>query len=195
MKNWTSNLVKQTGVAAVLTALFTFLINYQQQSRVDFTVMYDRQEEQIIDLLQKIEQQDKEIVKLKNQIATLQSLDYESPIPSWFKDLTGTMVMLNKAYEEAFLIPNGFDRYDYIGKTDLEFWGKMIGQEKLAKEYRQADLDVMMKRVQIRSIQNVYLDGQLHKVIVIKYPVWSNSPDWNGKKVIGVGGKAIFLEE
>jgi len=185
------NLGKQAGIAAVLTALFTFLINSQQQTRADFSGIYERQERQIQRLEEKVYQLEMQNVELQAKITTLSSLNYESPVPTWFKDLQGNMVTLNAAYEETFLKPNGKDRYDYIGKTDLEFWGQELGDIGLAESYRQADLDVMMKREQIRSENQVNINGNLVDLIIIKYPVWSAGPDWNGKKMIGVGGVAI----
>ena len=182
------------GVAAILTAIFTFLINFQQQSRVDFTVITDRMEKQNNYLENELRTARKERDELQQQVATLSSFSYEDPIPSWFKDLSGKMIMLNAAYEDTFLKPNGYVRYDYIGKTDMEFWGIEANQPEQAKRYRQNDLDVMMKKKAIRSEEVIMLGSKKQKLIVIKYPVWSDSPDWNGKKVIGVGGRAIISD-
>ena len=189
--------LKQAGAVAALsticTALFTFLINFQQQSRSDFAFVTKELKEQILILREENEKLRHEVSHLQNQIAALSSMQYESPLPTWRKSIDGKMLQLNKAYEQTFLVPNGKDRFDYIGKTDKEFWGDELGNPIIAQSYRKADINVMNTRTTIRTEQFANLDGVRVKLIVYKYPVWSSGPEWNGRKIIGVGGIAVVV--
>jgi hypothetical protein len=58
------------------------------------------------------------------------------PLPSWLKDIDGTMLAVNDAYEMYFLIPNGFVKSDYIGKTDSDVWPENVAQEFIESDIR-----------------------------------------------------------
>lgn len=195
VKELGGNIAKQAGVAAILTALFTFLINYQQQSRADFGFITDNLKEQISDLKSENEILRLEVFDLKAQATLFKSMQYESPIPTWMKDLNGRMISLNKAYEEIFLIPNGFNKYDYIGKTDVEFWGQAVNDELLGQSYRNSDVEVITQQRTIRGLNYGNIDGKRIKFIIYKYPIWTPATEWNERKLIGVGGVAIPLDE
>lgn len=57
-------------------------------------------------------------------------------IPCWRKDLEGRLVYISPGYERVFL--DGFNKTadDYLGKTDVEFWGEKIGSVYRANDAR-----------------------------------------------------------
>lgn len=57
----------------------------------------------------------------------LEAGQIKMPVPFWIKSLDGKMLMVNDAYVDAFLRPRGDTRDDYVGKTDIEYWGKKVG--------------------------------------------------------------------
>ena len=56
-------------------------------------------------------------------------------IPCWKKDVDGRLTYISPGYERTFLQGFGKSIEDYLGKTDVEFWGEEIGSI-----YRKNDL-------------------------------------------------------
>lgn len=119
-------------------------------------------------LEQRYESLEEENLQLREQLRELRSLHPEMPIPMWLKDTTGKMLSLNQAYEDAFLIPLGKTRKDYVGHYDEDIWG-----EEIADVFRSNDL------IATSTKQFVELDNEalIHPLLqgwkFYKYPVYS----------------------
>ncbi len=138
------------GIASGIGGLkiFEYLLGTKKENRSDF--------ESIIDVLNednkrlRAEQQEmsrelKEVVaaqardreefhKMSMKLQLMESAHYDLPVPAWLKDTNGVMLAINPAYEELFLTPLGLNPSDYIGKTDVEFWGETIGRPYMVKD-------------------------------------------------------------
>lgn len=191
--NW-QKIIGQGGMVAALTALFTFMINVQTEYRSDYKAIIDRLEQQIERQEIRITELEKVNDDLRKRISIISSMTYNSPIASWFKDLQGRMVMVNDTYEQLFLIPNGKNKFDYIGQTDEEFWGS-IGKAEIGKKYREHDIRVMTEKQTIRYTEIVYVGNSQLDLIVYKYPVYSTVPEFANRQIIGVGGVAVVIHD
>lgn len=118
---------------------------------------------------------------LANKLILLETAMTDSPLPQWLKSPEGVMLTMNKAYERAMNVK----REEYIGKTDIEFWG-----EKIGKEYQKND--------QLAKARNTYIIiKETIKVgeadvsedwIIMKYPRYYNDV------FIGIAGIAFPLK-
>jgi hypothetical protein len=193
----TKDQLKQGGLIAllsvILSTVLTFAIDWRQEGRIDYQELLQRQAKNIDKLEARVDALVIENQKLQEQVNILNSVTYEMPVPMWIKSLEGKMINLNNAYEQMFLKPNGLDRFDYIGKDDIELWS-VLGQAEQGAKYRAHDLEVITTRQTKRYIEEVLINNKHMKVIVYKYPYWSASPNWNGRQVIGVGGLAIPVD-
>jgi PAS domain-containing protein len=122
-----------------------------------------------------------EIGDLRSKVILMESAHTDAPLPMWLKDLNGRMLSVNKAYEEAFLLPIGKDASDYIGRYDVDIWG-----EEVAKGFRENDLEAINSDAPIWKIENV---GELGNHKVVKYVRMA------GKVKLGIAGIAIPIVE
>lgn len=130
---------------------------------------------------QRIDSLENEITLLRAQIVALESAQLNLPIPMWLKDLKGTMLTINKAYEKSFLEPRGYEAKDYIGSKDTSIW-----TDKLASIFSYSDDMIRRGKDVYYSIVDVpYNDKYTDKWIVVKYPRLVNND------IIGIGGLAI----
>lgn len=123
-------------------------------------------------------------LKYRALSAQIKLIEVSSPrlrAPQWLKDEDGVMLSLNDAYEDTFLVPIGKKREDYVGKTDIEFWGTDIGTI-----YRNHDLQVMRDKKPYSSIEPVKGPDGIYNVYVIKYPILMDE-----KYVVGIGGQSV----
>lgn len=142
-----------TAIAGVVAGVgglrvFDFFLGKKKESRYDFKSIittYGEDNERLrlkmdameAELKAQKEQQLKdkeEIHKLSMKLQLMESAHYDLPIPSWLKDTNGVMLAINPAYEELFLTPLGLNPSNYIGKTDVEFWGETIGRPYMVKD-------------------------------------------------------------
>lgn len=75
------------------------------------------------------DEKEREINLLQTTVLMMQTNWDDFPFAVWFKDLNGRMRYFNKRYAELFIIPNGKTPRGYLGKTDSEFWGDLLGSE------------------------------------------------------------------
>lgn len=131
-----------------LTKLFDYLMNLRKAESDDFDTIVaqwqqdnerlrqenkehkDRQDE----LYKKIAEHEKKLSALNAKLLVMESSYMHIPLPSWLKDIDGTMLAVNDAYEMYFLIPNGFVKSDYIGKTDSDVWPGNVAQEFIGND-------------------------------------------------------------
>ena len=78
-------------------------------------------------------------------------------------------------------MPLGKSREDYIGKTDVDFWGKEIGEI-----YTRNDQVVIHSKKPMVTVEPVNTNDGVSKVYVIKYPYLISE-----QYVVGLGGIAI----
>lgn len=123
-------------------------------------------EKQIKQLEERVSELEKERTKMEARFLIFQSSHDSSPLPSWFKDMDGTILACNKAYETVFLRPRGYNLENYVGHKDSDVW-----PEHIAEEFRKNDIHVMETGETIDSTESVQ---NKHKrdipVRIIKYP-------------------------
>lgn len=131
-----------------LTKLFDYLMNLRKAESDDFDTIVaqwqqdnerlrqenkehkDRQDE----LYKKIAEHEKKLSALNAKLLVMESSYMHIPLPSWLKDIDGTMLAVNDAYEIYFLIPNGYTKADYVGKTDSDVWPENLAQEFIGND-------------------------------------------------------------
>jgi len=190
--NW-QKLIGNGGLVIALSTLLTFIINYKGEQRNDFQIIIDRQNELLEEYSLENRRLNTRLKILEDRVSILSSVAYESPVATWFKDLNGRMVTLNKSYELYFLFPNGKTITDYIGKTDEEFWGS-LGQAELGKRYASHDRKIVESKQTRRFEEQIFIKGKKYKAIVYKYPVFSDAPEFTRPQLIGVGGVAVIVD-
>lgn len=152
---WVQIVIAAIGGGAV-TPIFNYFIAKRQEDRNDETshlkeynnlintyrelyelVSKEVQSEVIAkeSILKELESVKGELASLKAKLMLFENRQFSLPVPMWIKDTSGIMLSMNQAYEDYVLTPLNKNRYDYIGKTDEQFWG-----EELGKKYRQNDL-------------------------------------------------------
>lgn len=151
-----------------------------KELRYDNVILKTEQKENYL-IIQNL-REEMSILKLK--FLTLQTSMEESPFPMWVKSTgtrvhPGTMLYLNEAYENLYLLPQNKSRGDYVGKTDQEFWGQALGYL-----YWFNDLKVLSSGKLI-DIYEPHPINNLDSIRVIKYPRRFNNT------TIGVAGIAI----
>lgn len=189
----------------VLTQVFTFILNRDKAKETaeknDFQTIVEqwqsdnkrlRDENQKHlqtqnDLYKKLADHERKISALNTKLLIMESAYMHIPVPSWLKDLDGTMLALNEAYEDNFLKPLGLCRADYIGKTDFDIW-----DEETANEYQQNDVKVL------NSIEKVWFGKEkivLNGVDVTDQWKMLKYVRFAGDLEIGIGGMAIPSDE
>lgn len=127
-------------IIAIISALgaggLSFVVALKKNKRDDFAALIKtysddnaRLREEISKLSERIDEleiqnleQSKRADTLQTKLILLETAHQDLPFPQWLKNTDGTMLALNKAYEDMFLVPNGFTANDYIGKTDFDIW-------------------------------------------------------------------------
>ena len=184
-----------SGVVGVLTWVTSNFVSKRQSKRDDFkaisdayAIEFERQNKRLIDLEARIQacadNEAEQASKIRNLQLTIKSISIQGlqlPIPMWMKDELGTMISLNDDYEKSFLLPLGKSREDYIGKTDVEFWGKEIGEI-----YSSNDQVVIQSKKPMVTVEPINTVKGIDKVYAIKYPYLISE-----QYVVGLGGIAI----
>jgi hypothetical protein len=182
-------------IVGFLTWVTSSFVSKRQSKRDDFkaisdayTLEFERQNKKLLDLEARIQQcADNEIEqasKIRNLQLTIKGLSIQGlqlPIPMWMKDELGTMISLNDEYEKLILVPLGKTRDDYIGKNDIDFWGKEIGEI-----YARNDQVVVQSKKPMVTLEPINTKDGMNKVYVIKYPYLINE-----NYVVGLGGIVI----
>lgn len=127
-----------------------------------------------------VEKLGESLIGLQGEITLLKLVDNDTPIPMWTKSKDGVMLDLNNAYETMFLKPNGKTKTDYVGKTDVQMWGEVIG-----KEYENGDELAITKRDVITFLESVKFGDKILRMWIVKWPIFS------GINIAGTQGMAI----
>lgn len=183
------------GAFALVGTILNFLIKKQGADTASFEALkkayqeeFRRQDEKIDKLIREVEQlrlkyeeSNKEVEFLKAQLESMKNAYPDLPIPLWLKDRDGVMISLNDAYEKAFLIPQGFHRRDYIGRSDESVWGRDI-----AEVFKKNDLKVIEKGEEMKI---VFEDVKNNEILMnwefLKYPKIIDG------HLVAIGGIAI----
>jgi len=126
-----------------LAQVFTYLIKRQEVKTDDFETIVaqwkednkrlreenEEHERRQNELYRRIAELEKKISQLNTKLLIMESSYMHIPLPSWLKDIDGTMLALNDSYEKEFLLPCGLNRTDYIGKTDYAVWSEEIAKK------------------------------------------------------------------
>ena len=125
-------------------------------------------------------------MKLSAQFRLFQISKPQLEAPAWVKDPHGVMLALNDEYERKYLLPLGKTREDYIGKNDIEMWGKEIGEA-----YMRLDRMVISTGRPQSSIEPLSTRNGVKSIYVIKYPL--TVPGIEGQKpfIMGIGGHTV----
>lgn len=190
---WTERIIT-FAIGGGLAGLGTFVLQKRKADVEDFTILkeayreeFKRYEEKFDKLLAqyakleaKYEHQEEINQELKASISTIKSSYPDLPIPMWLKDHNGVMLSLNKAYEDAFLFPQGMTRLDYLGKHDDDVWG-----EEIAEVFRQNDLRAISQKKMSFVIEDDLDSDVLKGWQFFKYPKYVDGI------FVGVGGLAL----
>ncbi len=103
-----------------------------EQRHADDVDRYRRRIEEVEDEKRKLTHEldtirldfDFKLKEIKLQLSMVEGFYTESPFPQWVKSRDGIMLSLNRAYEVGIVKPWGKSPMDYIGHTDLDFWGE-----------------------------------------------------------------------
>jgi hypothetical protein len=107
---------------------------------------------------------ERQLFGLQNKLAMMESAHMDAPLPMWLKDVDGTMLALNQAYEDAFLRPIGKTANDYIGRKDVDVYG-----EELGRQFADHDRIALSGRI-VDVLEDAPVgDGTMAKWRVIKY--------------------------
>lgn len=154
----------------VVTAIFNFIVHRSKEKRDDFESILNafREENTRLrvtenELKNKLNSLEEIVFGLKVKLIQLESAHLNMPIPKWIKDKDGTIITVNKAYEDMFLIPQGYTALDYIGKKDTDIWS-----EEIANDYMNNDVKALDRIVYAR--EKIILNKRTFYVLVIKYP-------------------------
>lgn len=102
--------------------------------------------------------------KLKKQIELIRVKIFSiqhSDFAFWVKEKVGSdfvMIYFNQKYKEDYLTSNDRLDYEYLGKTDFEFWGFDIGNL-----YNGNDWEVYNEKKSISFIEDVLIGGKKYK--------------------------------
>jgi len=126
-----------------------------------------------------------EVASLKNKLMVFESSHFDLPLPMWMKDVKGRMIFMNDSCQELILEPLGLKIEDYLGKTDVEFWGEEYGAQ-----FSRTDNKVLRSKKPLDAIHTI-LDSNKEEtsVMVLKYP------RFHGNEIIGVGGLIKYIIE
>lgn len=183
-----------------LAQVFTYLIKRQEVKTDDFETIVaqwkednkrlreenEEHERRQNELYRRIAELEKKISQLNTKLLIMESSYMHIPLPSWLKDIDGTMLALNDSYEKEFLLPSGLNRTDYIGKTDYAVWS-----EELAQFFIENDRKVLVSDKKIwHGQETIVINGidVSHKWRVLKYVRYA------GNVAVGIAGIAIPTE-
>lgn len=76
------------------------------------------------------------------------------------------MIYMNKTYQVNFMEAGGLSPFDYIGKTDIEFWGTELGTE-----YLKEDIEVYRTGEDLYAVGNSPVSG---KLLIVKWRTLEN---------------------
>lgn len=181
-------LLSSSVISSFVTGYFTNrmtnvkLINDQFNKMLD-TYIIENNELKVEN--RRIVQLEEELYKLRQKVLLLESSTQSIPVPMWLKDIDGTMLSVNPAYEHDFLLPRGYTADQYIGENDFAIWDSAT-----ANSFLENDQWVIKNRMTWKGIEYVpdgY--GKVHELMIIKYPRYT------GGVIVGVGGMAIKKSE
>jgi len=111
----------------------------------------------------------------------LQSIIDNTSSPISIKKLNGEYLLINKNFGELF----GTTNEQIIGKTDYDFLPKEI-----AEAYRNSDLEVAKKLIEIKSEETITQKDGVHTYIAVKYPLYDASG-----RIYAIGGISTDITE
>ncbi len=164
------NLIIAIITGGVLTSIFNYITAKSKNKRDDFEVLLNafrventRLQSSEKELREKLESLEKIVFSLKVKLIQLESAHLNMPIPKWIKDKDGTVITVNKAYEDIFLIPQDFTALSYVGKTDYDLWPK-----HMADQFTENDTKALSSIIYAKEA--VEVNKRKFNVLVIKYP-------------------------
>jgi len=131
----------------------------------------------------RMENQDLKLVKMlssQNSILYSNAID-QLPFPYWVKNMDGTMMRINVAYEKMFLLPRGLNRFSYINNKDSSVW-----PVEVAAQFKESDNKVISSKQMMKFKENVIINSALKEVEVYKFPIYLDD------MIIGVGGIVLI---
>lgn len=189
--NWIITIIVTFLSVGGIEGVSTYLLSSKADDRDNFQIIIDIQRDEISKCKIRLDESTKNLEScrvqnhaLRNMISDLESkrtlveaASLEGPYPEWIKSTNGTMLFINKSYEDVFLIPEGKKISDYLGKTDFDVW-----PENIAKIYSDNDNEVILTKSVIEFGETVSIGGKKININVSKWPVMI------GDLVVGVRG-------
>lgn len=109
-------------------------------------------------------------------LLSIKALSDCKPNPFWLKGCCGRMLYLNPAYTKAFKV----SAEAYLGSKDHAQWDK-----NTAESFKCNDGEVILKGKAMKFIEEVLLEGEVHRYHILKWPVYMNG------QIIGVAGESL----
>jgi PAS domain S-box-containing protein len=106
-----------------------------------------------------------EKVLKENQALFQNVLDHTSSVIS-IKDLSGRFMLINRSYEELF----NLNKDDIKGKTILDVFPKDV-----ADRIRHTDYEVIKQQQQMKFVETVPQDGEMHSYVSLKFPLFDSN--------------------
>lgn len=161
-----------TGIIGFFTAKLSASSKDKTTTKDEFVELIKMYKEEVSKLkesedecINRYEELKKEFEVLRANVTLIKASSPTVPIPMWIKDINGVMLSLNDAYEEIFLVPLGKTRADYIGKKDIDIWGKEI-----AEVFKKNDDIAALSSEPISVFENINVgNGVFKKYNIIKY--------------------------
>lgn len=177
-------------LAAIGGGFFTKLLEVRFKSRTEDiklivqTLQQDntRLRELLNEYKQEIKVLSRRVSRQELHLLALDASHYNHPWPAWIKDTDGTVIVINKSYEDIFLVPRGYNKFDYVGHNDYSVWEKDI-----AETFINNDRTVLRTKEVWEGIEKVGNNGDAENWWIVKYPIVYN------REVIGIAGTAVPL--
>lgn len=165
-----------------------FLGSVISNKRDNFKILFDQQQKlneslsnQLKDAHDMIQELTDRVNSQSVQLMMMDSAFHDDPLPRWIKSTEGVMLNLNPAYERVFLDPLGKVKPQYIGKTDIEFWGPETGLH-----FWKQGMKILKTRKAWMGIEMVpNQGGGKEEWLIVKYP------RFQGNTIVGIAGYAI----
>ncbi len=149
-------------------------------------IRIDKDTERIRQLENKAISDHRLIMELETRLTQYETFGQDMPFAYWMKDNAGIMRQINDKYEQLFMIPRGTRKDQYIGKTDIQYWGDAIGQA-----YHSNDMKIISGEEDFfMGVEPIFIGNTnvSEKFLIIK---WA---EYLGKSRMGVAGFAIPLK-
>ncbi len=163
-----------------------YFLGKRKEDRSDFESvlkqwkeLYEQEKQETTELKIQIDRLQEQVKRSAREMMLWDSVLRLLPFPMWIKDTSGVMLVLNDAYEKAFLRSQGLSRFDYIQRKDIDVWGEEIGEHYWAND-----------RAALESDEGWFIGNET----IIIPGLMPETSDWLVAKVrLEIGGEPIAV--